>query len=1286
MLRRMEKFFPSLVLLLFASLLAAQTSTTSVRGVITDPQGAVVPNAGVTITDLGTGLTRSASANAQGEYQFLQIVPGTYSITATATGFTPAKAEAVHLQVATPATVNLKLSLTGTTEVVQVQAETPTINAQDATIGNAFNTVQIMNLPLEGRDPVGILSLQPGVAFVGNSVDQSFDSRGGSVNGARSDQSNIMLDGIDDNDQNLGLAFTGALRSTLDSLQEFRVTTTNSNADSGRSSGAQVNLVTKSGTNLLHGTVYEYNRNTWGVANDWFNKRAQLAANEPNRPGKLIRNTYGGSVGGPIVKDRVFFFGTYEGQRTRESLQTTRTVPSQLFRQGVMQYEDQNGKVIQLTPAQLAGMDPNCSGLGTCPLGPGANPAVLKVLQGYPSPNTTSVGDGLDFKGFTFAAPVPSNLNTYIAKFDFNLSARQTLFLRGNLQNDNVVPANSLSVAQFPGQPASVTDKNNAKGIAIGHTWTISNNLVNNLRYGLTRTSFGSSGLQSKGFVQFRGLDFPQAFTSTSTSVVPVHNLLDDVSWTRGNHTLQFGGNWRRIDNMATGNKFSFINSETNPSWLTFSGFANTGQSLDPGAFGFPAVGDQFTQSYDLAIATLAGVISEGFSNYNRDKSGSVLAEGAPAARHFRNNELEFYGQDVWRIRPNLTITGGLRYSLLQPPYEINGVQVAPTVDLHNWFQNRGAAMLNGQTYDATIPFDLAGQGNGRQPYWNWDYKDIAPRIAFAYSPSSDSGLLNEIFGNGKTSIRGGFGLYYDHFGEGVVNTFDQYGSFGLTTQLGNPAGVLSPDTAPRFSGLNTIPSSVIIPPPASGFPFTPPSTVDTGGFAITWGMDNKLKTPYAEVVDFSIQRELPKNFIFETAYIGRFARRLLQEEDLAMPLNIRDPKSGMDYFQAATLLMKAAQSGVPIQNLAKIPYWENMFPGATGVPLQYQCAPGSLGGAAPTATQALYDVYACNVGNETTPLSIIDVPGESSFDGLGNGPCFPACSALGPFAYFNPQFSSLYAWRSIGNSSYHGAQFMLRHRGNGLQFDLNYTFSKSMDVGSNAERINEFQGFGFASQVINSWSPKQLRAVSDFDTTHQVNTNFVYDLPFGNGRRWGNNWHGIANAALGGWSLTGIYRWTSGYPFSVAPGLGFWGTNWQLTSSLMSTGQLPKTGVYMDANGNPNVFQASTTAAADAHLTDVNGGPFRLAFPGESGQRNNLRGPGFFNMDNGIHKTFKITERQNLQFTWQVFNVLNAVRFDVGSMQNIGNNSISSGATFGEFTSTLTQPRHMEFALRYSF
>ncbi|HET8668001.1 MAG TPA: carboxypeptidase-like regulatory domain-containing protein, partial [Terriglobales bacterium] len=1062
--------------LLFAALSFAQQSTTSVHGTITDPKNAVVPNANVTIANTSTGFTRTTRSDSQGVYQFLQIPPGTYMIDARATGFADVKAQNIRLLVNTPGTVNLSLRVAESQTTVEVSGEVPLVNTQDATIGNAFGTVQIENLPFEGRDPVGILSLQPGVAYVGSNVDQSTDSRGGSVNGARSDQTNVTLDGVDNNDQNLGLAFQGALRSTLDSLQEFRVTTTNANADSGRSSGAQVSLVTKSGTNNLHGTVYEYHRPTFTTANDWFNKQAQLRSGDPNRPGKLIRNTFGGSVGGPIIKNRLFFFGTYEGQRTRESLQVIRTVPSADLRKGILHYLDQNGNIVTLMPPQIASMDPNCAGNGTCPLGPGVNPAVLQILSGYPLPNNTAgAGDGLNFQGFTFAAATPTNLNTYILKLDANLTSKQTVYIRGNLQNDRLVPAvgttnagSSLAAPQFPGQPASVTQKNNAKGLAVGHTWSIRDNLVNNLRYGYVRQSLSEGGQQSQHFVEFRGLDNPVSFSPTQKSLVPVHNIIDDVSWVKGAHTIQFGGNWRLINDIRSSNAISFLGAETNPSWLSQSGFAQTGQSLDPGAFGFPGVGDNFIQSYDLAMATLAGVVSEGFSNYNRTKDGSVLPESAPSVRHFRSNEFESYVQDAWRVRPNLTVTAGVRWTLLQPPYEVTGLQVAPTTDLNQWFLNRWHAMNQGETFNPLIEFALAGKANNAKPYWDWQYGNVAPRLAFAYSPGT----------SGKTSIRGGFGIYYDHFGEGIVNSFDRNGSFGLSTQLSNSAGLLTPDNAPRYAGLTDIPQSLILPPPSGGFPYTPPFTAATGGVAITWGLDNKIKTPYAEVFDFSLTRELPKGFVIETSYVGRLAHHLLQEDDMAMPLNIKDPRSGMDYFTAATLLSKAMDAGVPLLSVGQIPYWQNMFPGAAGrfSAVGSGCAPGAdaaSAGTRLTATQAMYDFFTCFPHNETSPLEYIDVPGAYT----GDNNCFPDpnCSILGPNAYYSQQFSSLYAWRSIGNSNYHSGQFTLRHKGNGLQFDFNYTLSKSIDVGSNAERINEFEGFGFASQIINAWSPKQL-------------------------------------------------------------------------------------------------------------------------------------------------------------------------------------------------------------------
>src|SRR5215470_4236829 len=373
-----------------SALVFSQSATTSLRGTITDSKGAVVQGGTVTLSNPETGFSRSTTSGSDGVYQFLEVPPATYTITVTVAGFATIKREKVTLQVSQPATLDFPMQVKGTTEVVEVSGETPLVNTQDATLGNNFGVRQLTDLPSEGRDPVAILSLQPGVVYLGNKVDQSSDSRGGSVNGARSDQTNVTLDGLDDNDQLQGLAFTGAMRATLDSLQEFRVTTSNYDAASGRSSGAQVNLVTKSGTNTIHGSLYEYHRPTIGVANDWFNKQAQMKNGLPNVPQHILRNTFGGTVGGPIKKDRAFFFLAYEGQRTADQEQVSRIVPSASMRNGQLKYlcdaSDPNcvlGNnpnfsvtsdpkytpflVTTLSTAGVANLDQGCSGTGTCP-------------------------------------------------------------------------------------------------------------------------------------------------------------------------------------------------------------------------------------------------------------------------------------------------------------------------------------------------------------------------------------------------------------------------------------------------------------------------------------------------------------------------------------------------------------------------------------------------------------------------------------------------------------------------------------------------------------------------------------------------------------------------------------------------------------------------------------------------------------------------------------------------------------------------------------------------------
>ena len=1258
----------------------AQTSTTSLRGTVSDAHGAIIQGAEVSLTNPDTSYSRKVNSDAQGAYQFVQLPPGTYTLKVSFSGFATAT-QNVQLLVDTPATVNVKLDVAMASTTLEVSGEAPTVNTQDATLGNAFNTKQVASLPFEGRDPVAILSLQAGVAYVGVSNDANLDSRSGAVTGARSDQTNVTLDGLDNNDQTRGYAFRGALRTTLDSLQEFRVVTTNSNADSGRSSGAQVSLVTKSGSNRFHGSAYEYHRPTMTVANDWFNKQAQLRAGESNRPPKVIRNTFGGSVGGPIVKDRAFFFLNYEGQRTRENTQTTRIVPSMAMRQGRIQYltcglgqptDCQNPtELVTLTPSQITSMDP---------LGIGPSPAILQVLNSYPAPNSVSVGDGINFQGFTFAANTPAKLDTYIAKFDVNLTrdGSHRLFVRGNLQNDHSVPGVIYSgedsvggAPQFPGQPANQVDTDNSKGLAVGYSATFSVSFINNLRYGFIRQGLGSSGTSTQPYVHLRGLSDAQGFTRFSNFQVPVHNLADDVTLVRGNHTVQFGGNYRRIANIQANNTSSFFFATTNPSWLTGAGIAGTGQGLDPAIVpGLAPVADDFINGYDYPMGALVGLVPSVDSNYIRDKSGAALPQGTPVQRHYRANEVEFYAQDAWRARSNLMLTVGLRYSLLQPPYEINGVQVQPTSSLNQWMQQRWQAMQQGLSFADPITFDLSGQANGKNPYWAWDYKNIAPRLAFAYSPAFEGGWLGKLFGSaGRSSIRGGYGIYYDHFGEGIVNTFDQFGSFGLTTSLTNPGGELTTETAPRFTGLTNIPSQLVRPAPPGGFPVTYPDI-----YATTWGLDDRLKTPYSHVIDFSLTRELPHNFVFEVSYVGRLGRRLLQQDDMAMPLDIFDPKSGMDYFSAATMLSRMVDAGTNINNVAAIPFWENYFPAAAGAGKIFGkgCAPGVVPGSAYTATQNIYDMWICtgSAHNETTALQNLDTPYTAN-----GAECYPACSTVngqyGPYHFFSPQFNSLYAWRSIGVSSYHGMLVSLRHRmASGLQFDLNYTFSKSMDMASDAERITEWGGLG--GTIINAWSPRQKYGLSDFDARHQINANWNYELPFGRAKRWGGSWNGWMNALAGGWSFSGLARWANSFPTSVNSGYT-WATNWQLSSNAVLTGAMPSTGTYMDAEGDPNLFK-SPNSAMDA---------FRPAFAGESGQRNNIYGPGYFGIDTGINKAWALAEGHDLRFSWEVFNVTNSVSFDAGTATTF---ALDAGPSFGKFSQTVNNKRVMQFALRYEF
>jgi hypothetical protein len=1281
-----------------------QTGTTSLHGTVTDQSGALIGGAKVALNNAQQGFHRETTTNAAGEYEFLALQPGVYFLVVEMNGFRKFEQNNLELLVNTPTTSNVKMEIGTALQTVEVSGQAVTLNTTDASLGIAFDENQIKQLPMEGRNVPDLLSLQAGVAYTGNrpDINKDNDTRSGAVNGARSDQSNITLDGVDVNADTKGYAFTSVLPVTADSVQEFRVTTSNYNADEGRSSGAQVALVTKSGTNDFHGSIYEYNRNTVTSANDYFIKLAQLESGDPNKAPELIRNNFGASLGGPIIKQRLFFFVNYEAEREAQQESVVRVVPSAAMRDGVIMYNCATpaacpgGTVQGLTssfavpagdaavgPAQIKEMDPAGIGVSTN--------VMIPYLNSFPLPNDTSVGDGLNYDGYRFPGAAPITENWYIARADYKITSNgnHSLFWRGALRNDN-----TAGVPYLPGTPPEQDTVDYSKGFSVGYAAVLRSNLVNNFRWGYTRQSLGQIGNQTQPFVGFRGLNDNEtsnnsslAYVPTTTYQVPVQNFVDDLSWIKGRHTLQFGTNINILRNPQTSTVNSWSSALTNASWFIPSGLANQGGAFDPPVFGFPQIASGFDNNYDYPLTTLVGMVNQVNAQYNFNKNGTALAQGAPVSRHFADDAYEMYAQDSWKARPNLTITAGLRYSLFSPPWETNGLQVAPNVNLTNWFNQRGQDMEQGIGSNASplISFNLAGPANNGQNFYNWDFKDLGPRLAVAYSPDATDGLLGALFGGpGKTSIRAGAGIVYDRVGPGLLATFDQSGSFGLSTALTNSAGIVSPLTTPRITGLHDIPTAgtdgtvLFAPAPVSTFPQTFPST-GTGSFAVYWGMDQNLKTPYSYTLDFSVERDLGRGFTLDVAYVGRLSHRLLSQEDVATPEDIVDPKTHIDYFAAATALAKLYRQGIPTASItpalvgSTAQYWADILqPLKAGDAYAQVCS----GGSTLSPLQAAYDLFSCFSGNESTALQLLDqgfLTGTltNSMDNPVNTYYGPG----GPYAFLDSQFAALYAWRSIGAAAYNGLQVSFRHHmSHGLQFDFNYTYSRSIDISSDANRIGAEDGLG--SQIINAWDPKALRGVSDFDTPHQVNANWIWELPFGKGKWIGRDAHGFAEGVIGGWQLTGLARWTSGFPISVGNGAQ-WPTNWELSGDATQIGPVSTNGAVKNADGSVNIF--GNAAAAATAL-----GNFQADFPGQVGARNTLRGDGFAGLDLGLAKRWKMPwkDTHTLQFRWEVFNALNLTRFDVQTL----NLSITNGSTFGDYSGLLTNPRTMQFALRYEF
>jgi hypothetical protein len=1217
-------------LLLCALPLAAQNS--SLNGVVTDAHGAAIVGAAIKVTNVDTSATRAGVSNGRGEYELVQLSPGSYKLTVSNPGFR-VYATTVLLQTNTPSTLDIKLEVGAATETVNVTAETSAVNTENASVGNPFTETQIREIPLQTRNIVALLGIQPGVASTGQ------------VAGARADQNNVMLDGVDVNDNKGTTAgFNAVVPIPLDSVQEFRTTVAGLGAEQGGYAGGQVSVVTKSGSNQFHGTLYEYNRNTDLTADSWFSNRAGVPRSA------LVRNQYGGSLGGPVLKNKLFFFYNWEGRKDRSAVAVNRTVPSDTLKQGEILLALKSGQTAVLGPAAIAAVDP---------LGIGESSYIKSYLNQFPSGNNplASPDKGLNFNILTFNAPQDLNNHAQVAKLDYILdpAGKHTFSLRGTLNGASVDgngQVNSTTgLAEFPGQAAVQKTLDNSRGMAARYTAVLSPNLINVANYGYTRLGLASTG--SSATVPTFYFAALTGTTRATQRVAPTTNFTDDMTWTKGRHTVTFGINFRFAEN----DNNSYTNSYPNYSFnrntlLNLGGDLTTDLTnyLAP-TYGASVALSSATNAAN-AIGPLLGIVNNYGATYNYTAKGTVIPFGSPVTTAFENHEYEGYIQDSFKFKPNLTITVGLRYSLFGVPYELHGTQVVPTTSLNQFFADRLYAANNGipnsQLATSLVSYNLGGPANNGPGYYPMDKKDWAPRFALAYSPAGGT-LLERIMGKGS-AFRAGWGIVYDHYGTALAQALASGGSPGLATTVSQPLNTnFTTSFRDTGNGFPTLPTVA-----GGSFPLTP--AVITGGFTTFNGVSSTLKAPYEYLTNASYARKLPKNLTVEVGYIGRIGKRQIVDEDYGQPLtNFKDPTSGQSFTQAGAPLAYLADTGLTAAQVKANP---NLVPNQPFFTNQFgKLANLYIPGSA--SANFFYDVYNNYSGSWLDGLNDVDRIRQS------NGTCI---AKTGCNTFFPLQNSGLDVYTNNGFSNYNAMTLTLRRPvSNGWGFDFNYTWGHALDNGSTSESAVN------GSELQDAFNPRAFYGPSDFDSRHTVAADAVVEIPVGKGKALFSNVKPWLNQIIGGWQATTLVTFHSGVPITLTD-TGSYNVNYDNSAfAILAPGAtLPATKLGFDNVGSPSIF---------TNLSAV--GAFVGSNPGTVGTRGIYSGPHYFDTDIALSKSFTLPwEKVKLSFRAEAFNAFNNVEWGTPA------SNITSPTTFGEITSYATgaSPRVMQLALRLTF
>jgi len=824
------KYFSWAARLVFVTLVAMAASNSAfaqnatVTGTVVDTTGAVVAKANISVHNVNTNTDRAAESSAEGNYTVAQLPPGVYNISVTKDGFKTVDVNAVTLVVDQNFTLNIKLEVSSVAASVEVNAQSVApVELQNATISNVIEEKQMTELPLILRDPYQLVLLSTGVVQT--------DAEGGvSVNGGRERNNNFMLDGVDNNDADVPGNLGGLTSQNPDSAQEFRVMTNNFAPEYGRNNGAVVDVITRSGANAFHGDAYYFGR--WDAlgARDFFNHQIDPVTGNVAAKNPYVRNLYGASLGGPIIKNKTFFFLNYEGDRFNTTLTNNSIVPTAAFRTGIFTYTNPQNGVSTPVDISTPGSINNAAGAAL-------DPTIQKIFALYPLPNVPS-GDGVTGTLFFPSVSRARNENATM-RVDQKLSANNNLFVRYifNWAND----PNPFHTDTLPGGLGGVSSFQRTQGLSVGLTSTPWPTFINELRFGGNRGHlfFGCDGVSvfnSFGFIDpvGNGADFtpsnvatmgcqPLGETNAQDSFQGTYQTLDNMTKVSGTHTFKWGGEFRDVYS----NNFTGFGSRE---LFTFDNASDFGISV---LKNIPGAADS-AQLEDMA-STLMGLVAiqsqTQFINPNNVRTPTDLLG-------FRQHEVGIYGQDTWKIRSNLTLTYGLRWEYYGVPYEVHS-------QLSTLFQDPSG----------TAPFTFTPVGPGNPSLWSDYHRNFEPRFGFAWDP----------FKTGKTSVRGAIGVFSDRVYGNLVE--DARGNPPFQPSFANFAGgsqTLTGSTPPGSLSLNPV-----VPDGAGIFPDL---------------FSQNMRPPRIVTWNFGVQRDLGHNLTIDANYVGNHGTRILRVVDSAPP------------------------------------------------------------------------------------------------------------------------------------------------------------------------------------------------------------------------------------------------------------------------------------------------------------------------------------------------------------------------------------------------------------------